>query len=190
MATSEVEICNDALILLGADRISSLTEDTKEAILCNEQYAKMRDQLLISHPWNFSISRTEMAADAALPSGYSDDIWDYAYSLGADVLRVLGVDDEEADWKIEGRKLFANYTPVKIKYIKKVTDVTLFSKYFEEALAWKIAARIGYSLTQNSTLMEGILKQAEEHLRNSRSYDAQEGSIETVMADDWLNVRY
>lgn len=190
MALTEVEICNDALILLGADRISSLTEDTKEAILCNEQYPKMRDQLLISHPWNFAIARTEMAQDSELPEGYDDDVWEYSHSLAADVLRVISVDEVDAEWKIEGRKLFAHYTPVKIKYIKKITDVTLFSKFFEESLAWKLAARIGYALTQNATLMESILKQAEEHLRNARSYDAQEGSLEVVEAEDWLDTRY
>ena len=50
---SEVSICNSALIKLGASRIASLTEDSKEAKLCYEQYPILRDEVQASHPWNF-----------------------------------------------------------------------------------------------------------------------------------------
>ena len=46
MASSEVAICNSALIKIGAAEITSLSDVNKRAQLCNEQYSKLRDELL------------------------------------------------------------------------------------------------------------------------------------------------
>lgn len=57
MATSAEEICNSALQKLGAEDITSLSDTTRRAVLCNRQYNKIRLKLLRSHPWNFAIKR-------------------------------------------------------------------------------------------------------------------------------------
>ena len=49
---SVVDICNGALNQLGASTILSLTEDSKNARLCNARYTQVRDSLFRSHPWN------------------------------------------------------------------------------------------------------------------------------------------
>jgi len=63
MATSAEAICNSALIKIGASTISSLTEDSVEAEACKEQYAKLRDELLRSNPWNFANKRAFLGKD-------------------------------------------------------------------------------------------------------------------------------
>lgn len=189
MATSSVEIANQALIICGADTITSLSSTgTKPQRLCNELYDKIRDQLLISHPWNFAIGRIEIAADADLPANWEDDKWSYAFTLASDVLRVISIDSEE-EWAIENGKLFTTYAPVKIKYIKKETDTTKFSKNFEEALAYALAHAMSYSLTESATVRTQIKEEAELSLKRARSYDAQENSIEVYEISDFLNSR-
>lgn len=189
MALSEVEICNDALIIVGASTISTLSDNTKEAIICNEQYEKVRDQLLQSHPWNFAMKRAEIAADVSLPSGSWD--WDYAFTLPTDCLRIIKVQSEDyTDWAVEGGKIMSNTSPLRILYIRKETDTTLFSKGFEKALAYAIANRVGYALTQSSTLMTKIRTDFDDALSEARSYDGQEKSTEEVQTDLWLNSRF
>lgn len=187
MAASAVEICNDALIILGAEKISSLSDDTRVAILCNEEYEKVRDQLLYSHPWNFAIKQDTWAPDADVPTGHWE--FTYAFSLPSDCLRIWKVDCE-SEWRIHGRKLMANSDVVYVEYIKKETDTTLFTPGFSEALAHKLASRISYSVNQSATFSEGVDKKAEEILRNARSYDAQEAYQDRVFADDFLKARY
>jgi hypothetical protein len=63
---SVVDICNGALNQLGASTILSLTEDSKNARLCNARYTQVRDSLFRSHPWNCLIKRVELAKDTAL----------------------------------------------------------------------------------------------------------------------------
>jgi hypothetical protein len=144
---------------------------------------------LISHPWNFAVARIEIASDANLPTNWDDDIWTYSFTLASDVLRVLSIDDENEPWAVENGVLFANYDPVKIKYIKKETDTTLFSKSFEKALAYQLAYRICYAMTQSSTLLATLKEEADMALREARSYDAQESSPTTWDISDFTNQR-
>ena len=67
MITSPVEICNSALIKVGAGRILSLNDDSERALLMKEQYPKLRDDLIFAHPWNFATKRETLAASVTPP---------------------------------------------------------------------------------------------------------------------------
>ncbi len=187
MAASEVEICNQALYLIGAERISSLTADSKEARICNDMYSVIRDQLLAAHPWNFAIRRAQYSAIDELPDGVFD--WDYAFELPANCLRVVGIDDPEEPWAREADYLYTNYSPVSVKFIEKITSVDKFSPMFTKALAYAIAVEIGPHITQSPTLFERLEKKAEHTIRECRSFDAQEGSVTVPDASDFINIR-
>ena len=49
MASTFVSISNRALTLLGAQPITSLSDDTKEARSCNRMFEQSRDQVLRGH---------------------------------------------------------------------------------------------------------------------------------------------
>ena len=66
---SVVDICNGALNQLGATTILSLTEDSKNARLCNQRFTQVRDAVFRSHPWNCLQKRQELAADTQLLHG-------------------------------------------------------------------------------------------------------------------------
>ena len=95
---SVVDICNNALVDLGASSIVSLTEDSKAARLCNQRYDSIRDTVFRFHPWNCLINRASLAADAVAPA------FEYAfqYTLPTDpyCLRVLSL--ETADFNLCG----------------------------------------------------------------------------------------
>ena len=71
---SVVDICNGALNQLGATTILSLTEDSKNARLCNSRYTQVRDAVFRSHPWNCLQKRVELAADTTAPA------WGFSYA--------------------------------------------------------------------------------------------------------------
>jgi hypothetical protein len=184
MATSEVQICNSALLKLGADRITSMSDDTKSGRACNEQYAKLRDELLGSHPWNFATARVELAqVSTTIPFGF-----EYAYQLPSDCLRVLEADTDYA-WKIEGRYLLSDDSAMNIKYITQVTDVSKFSPMFCEALSLRIAADLAFHISNSASLTELMMAAYEKKLREARSYDAQEGSVDTFSVTTWIDSR-
>lgn len=197
MATSKADICNSALAKVGARRISSLNDDSKEARLCKEIYPRATGELLRSHPWNFAIARVQLAALAAAPAfGFA-----YQFQLPSDCLRVLNVDAEFADdqvgqgahynWKIEGRLLLADDSDIKIKYVDDVTNSPhLFDLAFVEALAYRIASDLAYPLAQSNPLANRMDQQYRAALAFARTYDAQEGSSDRFSADQWLDSRF
>ena len=89
MAT-EVSICSNALRRLGDDPITSLTDDTERARLCNAFYVPARDLVLRSHPWNFAVTRATLAQLSDTPA-YE---YSYQYALPNDpyCLRVLSME--------------------------------------------------------------------------------------------------
>lgn len=183
--TDQLKIANSALIKLGVNRLTALTEQNKAAILINEQYDKMRRNVLRDHPWNFAIARTSLALLASAPE------WEYAYQfqLPIDCLRVLTF-SEDCDWRIEGRYLLSNSGVAKIKYIKDVTDHSLFDDSFAEALSWKIAADLAFPLVQSQTLAQQMMDEYKKSLAQARTMNAQEGTPPNLVDDIFLNVRF
>jgi len=144
MAT-EVSICSNALRRLGDSAITSLTDDTERARLCNAFYADARDAVLRLHPWNFAITRTSLAQLSDTPSyGFA-----YQYSLPTSpyCLRVLGMEYEDYIFKVEnystqGRVLLTDEGTAKILYVARITDTTQFDALFVDVLTAKISIRL------------------------------------------------
>ncbi len=192
MATSSVQIVNSGLILIGAEPINSLSDTSKAAKLANRMYDLLRQDLLLSHPWNFAVARKELAVTVNTPE------YDYAYeyTLPSDVLRVLDTDLPQGEpWEIginptTGDKVFmTDSSAVKIKYVKNLTDTTLFTPTFEQALAARIAAHFAYALVQSSTLQQNMYSLYKDLLSSARSFDAQESADQELEANEWLDVR-
>ena len=185
LTTTETSICNSALIKVGADRITSMTEDNRRAQLCNEQFSKVRDEVLRTHPWNFALARAEFSQLTTTPAfGYS-----YEYSIPSDCLRILNLHDETIEWKQEGNKVLSDSSTIKARYIKRITAPAEYDSIFIEAMALRLAADLAYSLVQSSTLSQNLLAEYERHMALARSIDAQEGTAPDLIDDSFIEAR-
>tara|TARA_S200002703_G_scaffold110664_1_gene96286 strand:+ start:1183 stop:1779 length:597 start_codon:yes stop_codon:yes gene_type:complete len=196
---SVVDICNEAMDLLGAATITSLTENSKEARLCNRRFETVRDAVLRSHPWNTAITRAEIAKDSAAPAfGFS-----YQYTLPTDpyCLRVLSfwnsnVDseiaayDSQVMYKIEGRKILSDEGTCKITYIGRITDTEQYDAMLSNTIAHRLAAETAYAITGSTTVAQQMQALYEQRLREARSMDAMEGYPDKIIADDFVNIRF
>ena len=179
---STVDICNGALNQLGATTILSLTEDSKNARLCNSRYTQVRDAVFRSHPWNCLQQRLELAQSTTTPAwGYS-----FKYDLPGDCLRLLRILDYDSDHKVEGRSILSNNSSMKILYISRVTDPNQYDENLRETLSAALAADIAYAITSNNTTQQNMLALYQEKLRDARFVDSTEGyntTQEDGMAD-------
>lgn len=191
MADTDLSIINSALAKIGVDFIGARADQSKAAIWANEQYDKKRKYLLRAHPWNFALDRSSLAALVTTPVFE----FDLEYQIPINSLRILKIDDENVQalrgkFKIEGRKILTNLAaPLNIQFISNITDTTLFDANFDEALACLLAAELAYPLVQSASLTTAMYKMYELSLRETRSYDAQEGSADDLGADIWLDAR-
>ena len=191
MAT-EVSICSNALRRLGDDPITSLTDDTERARLCNAFYIPSRDQVLRSHPWNFAITRATLAQLSDTPA-YE---YSYQYALPTDpyCLRVLEMEYKDYVFKIEhlasqGRVLLTNEGTAKILYIARVTDTVQFDSMFVDVLTAKLAVDLAYPVTNSVKLQDQMQKLFQQKLSEARSVDGQEGFIDDLVSDTFTDFR-
>ena len=56
---SVVDICNESMDLLGAATITALTENSKEARLCNRRVETVRDAVVRAQNMNVAITKAE-----------------------------------------------------------------------------------------------------------------------------------
>ena len=183
---SEVQICNLALTKIGEDQISSLTDNSKAARLCNLHYEPLRDAVLRGHLWNFAIKRVILALSTNTPA------FDYAYqhALPVDYLRAFDVNlISAAEWKIENGFLLSDSDEVTLKYIARITDPDLFDVLFRDCLAARIAAELAQPITDDKKLTEQMFSIYNGKIAEARSMDAMEGTPENITADAWLDSR-
>ena len=190
---SVVQICNSALNQLGASSITALTENSKNARLCNERYETIRDAVFRSHPWNCLIKRVQLAKDTDTPAwGFTSQ-----YTLPADCLRVLQIRDYASDYKIEGRKLLINEDEVFLIYSAQITDVNELDVLLRETISAGIASDISYAITFNLQVTKLMTEKYGLKLSEARHTDASEGyntdptlgNTDQVITEDFLNSR-
>lgn len=57
MAQSNLDVSNNALYKVGAQKIVALSDNTKEAKICNDRVDPCKKAVLRLHPWNFATKR-------------------------------------------------------------------------------------------------------------------------------------
>jgi hypothetical protein len=171
---STVDICNGALNQLGATTILSLTEDSKNARLCNSRYTQVRDGLFRTHPWNCLQKRVELAVDT---------------------LKIL---DYDSNYKVEGRKILSNTSSMKILYIGRITDPNEYDELLRETLSASLAADIAFAVTSNNTTATNMYNLFQDKLKDARFVDSTEGQnvdqdlgmADQIDASTFINSRF
>lgn len=157
---SQAEICNRALTKLGASRITAITDNNKSARTMAALWDTVRRAELRKRNWNFAIKRDSLPALSAAPA------WGFgvAYQLPSDFLRLVQLSDiyivpgltdyregDDSAYAIEGQTLLTDFSaPVKIRYIRDITDTGAFDSLFVEVMASKLAYEGCYEITQSN----------------------------------------
>ena len=191
---SIVDICNGALNQLGASTIITLTEDSKNARLCNARFTQIRDSVFRSHPWNCLQKRVELAADTDTPAwGFTSQ-----FTIPADCLRVLSILDFDSDHKIEGRKILTDNSSMKILYVSRLTDPNEYDELLRETLSAALAADIAYAVTSSNPVAKNMYDLFQQKLKEARFVDSTEGQnmnpekgmADVIGADTFINSRF
>lgn len=187
---SVVDICNQALTKNGAATITDLLDDTRNAQVMNAIYEAKRDAELAAHPWTFAITRTKIPALSTAPSFG----WLRSFPLPTDCLRVVEVDeffvayDSSAgpEFEIEASAILSDYaSPLKLRYVQRVTNAGLFSALFAEALACRLAAESAEKITQNLSKREAAWAEYKQAIAAARRANAIERAPQRQQPTSW-----
>jgi len=180
-----VDICNFALAKCGEQRIVSLNDKSKNAILCNLHFEQTLQEVLRNHPWNCAIKRASLAEYTDTPAfGF-----DHQYYLPEDCLRILWMEEDTAVFRIESGMLLTDENPANVIYIRNVTDMNDLDPLCVKVVMLELAIKLSYNLTETRTQTEALLAEAERAWIEARAMDAHEGTPKVVEFSEWLNAR-
>jgi len=184
-----VEIVNQALVLLGAEPINSLADESAEANTANTLYPTCKAELLVRCPWRFAIKQATLARSTFTPTDAKGvEQWDFAYRMPADMLRMRSVRGRPP-YEIYGDLLYTNVDQVLIDYWRDCEEAEL-PPDFVKALANRLAADMAVSITEDRTRAEHYAVIAEDLIKRAITTDLQARPEEPANNATLLQVRF
>lgn len=193
---SKVEIFNRALVKLGASRITDPLDGGKSATTLSALYDVTRDAELAAHPWSFAITRALIPASTTVVPGYAR-----SFPMPAEYLAMVQVGDsyvfydassgERAPggplFEIEGGAVLTDEpSPLRIRYVQRITNPGLFAPLFVEALACRLAAEGCEAITQSLAKREAAWKERTQAIREAKRCNAIERPPQALPPGSWV----
>ena len=178
MSVSAVSICSNALLMNGAQTISSFSDNTERARQCANLYPTVRDYVLSSHPWNCCIKRVQLSPDSTSPA-YD---WVNQFTLPADFLRILAVGEAggEDDYDIEDGKILTDAALLNLRYIYRNDNEVKWTGLLVMAVTLAMRSVLAFPITQSTSLEQLITTSIKPILQQARAIDAQDQPPETL----------
>lgn len=191
MATTALNIANKALLIIGADTITALTDSNTPAKACNELYEDIRDEVLIAtrHGWNCAKKRVELTVEGVDPRFD----YDYRYTKPPDCLRVLFLSDTNgkkttAKWEVLGKHIYSDEPAISVVYIYQLTDVAKMTPLLVLCIALQLAVSISYRIKQSSELEAKLEKKFAAALFLAEGMEASE-RYSPPASKKWVDVK-
>tara|TARA_R100001198_G_scaffold9271_1_gene4030 strand:- start:437 stop:1027 length:591 start_codon:yes stop_codon:yes gene_type:complete len=192
MATTKVDICSTALVMIGANTITSFSDDSTEANVCNTVYEDILKSALTRHRWRFATEQKQLSLLTAEPTGR----YAYAYQLPTQPellqLITLTVNDIVIPYERYGDKVFLdNYgstSTVICDYIYRA-DEGEFPPHFILALEYTLASLFAGSIARDSGMIKQFADMAERQYLIAKNVDSAERTTKQLDQSRFINLR-
>jgi hypothetical protein len=166
--STSVDIANRALVHCGVPLITSFADNSKNAVLSNFLYDKIRLAELREHIWRFAVksqSLSVVTSPADLVGHYTDGTIKNAFPYPTGYVRPANQDPKRAgtahqrttggiqfsDFEFEASYIVTALPgPLIFRYVMDITNVGSFDGLFCEALAARLALAMMPTVTQNA----------------------------------------
>lgn len=188
--TSAVQICSNALLMLGGQTISDFEEaqSSDRGRLAANLYPMARNFVLRSHPWNCATKRVILNPEAATPA------FDYTYQfvLPGDWVRTLQVGYEGCpiEYKHEGRRLLANENVLPLRYVWRNENEGTWDDLLIWAMTNVMRGIMANPITASTGLEQLIQQELNPILQQARAVDGQDDPPDQFGDFPLLEARY
>lgn len=192
MATSKVDICARALVMIGAQPISSFEDGSTEALVASNVYEDIVQACLTRHRWKFATNQKELSLLSTAPVGR----YEYAYQLPADpgVLQIntLTVNDYIIPYTRYKNMIYvntygANHNLV-LDYIYRVEE-DYFPAHFRLALEYELASLFAGSVARDAGMINQFKQMSDRQFLISKNIDTAEVTTRKLDTSRFINLR-
>jgi len=189
----KIWVANLALRKLGSARISSFDENTPESRVIRDVYDSILEEVLCQGQWTFAQKRAALTQTTDTVPVTTDGV-SIVYAMPNDCLKVNYYSPSSAIVKLEYFQsrvvILSNVSDLKIFYTFRNIDPNTYFPNFITALATRLASEIGFNLTQATKKAALLLEEYTKiRLPNALSTDAQQGTGQEAIQDEWENAR-
>ena len=173
-ASSPVDVCSRALILIGADPISSFDDGNNEALVSSNMYEDVARASLVNTRWRFATNQVVLNRLTEAPTGR----FDAAYQLPTGWLmsHVVTVNDFPIEYQTYGDKLFCNEdasASLVLDFTHRANEQD-WPSYFTLAVEYELASVFALSLARDQSLATLMSQQATVTMAKARNLDSQQ----------------
>ena len=189
VANSDIDIASRALVLIGAEPITSFTAQSTEATVANAIYEDMVRTTLCSSRWRFATNQAELNLLTATPTGR----YDRAHQLPADLLMLhaVTVNDAVIEYNVYGDKVFSDSASSD----SLIADYTFraleqdFPSYFTVALQFSLAAALALGIARDEQLSSVLEGKGAQLLQQAKTLDSQQQTTRKLLTSRFITER-
>ena len=188
-ASSPVDVCSRALIMIGADPITSFDDGNNEALIASNMYEDIARASLVNTRWRFATNQVILNRLTEVPTGR----YDAAYQLPSGWLmtHAVTVNDNPIEYQTYGDKLFNNASSSD----ELVLDFTYraeeqyWPSYFTVAVEYELAVVFAVGLARDQQLAQLMSQQAIAAMTKARNLDGQQQTPRKLITNRFISNR-
>jgi len=169
---TKVDVCSRALVMMGADPISSFTDGTTESDAASHLYDDTVANELSSYPWSFSKKQEQLSRVTAAPQAN----FTAQYIRPADCLRIdrLTSNDWDVPFRTVGDRLLCNASDEEVLTATYTANIAVseWPPYFLTLVELRLAAIFCTAVAQKADIADYFEKRADVQMRQAKHADA------------------
>lgn len=188
-ASSSIDVCSRALILIGAEPITSFDDNNNEALIASNMYEDIARSALVNTRWRFATNQAVLNRLSDSPTGR----YDAAYQLPSGWLmtHAVTVNDHPIEYQTYGNKLFCNEganSELILDYTYRAEEQD-WPSYFTIAVEYELAAVFAVGLARDQSLAQLMTQQAQVSMMKARGLDSQQQTTRKLSTSRFISNR-
>ena len=173
-SNTALDIASRALVLIGAEPITSFESSSTEALVASNMYEDVVRSSLCICRWRFATEQAVLNQLTDTPTGR----FDIAHQLPSNLLMLhaVTINDNKINYTVYGDKVFSDSTTNDIliaDYTYRADEVD-FPSYFSLAVQYSLASVFATAIARDDKLMEMMEVKAERLMAKARNLDGQQ----------------
>jgi hypothetical protein len=188
-ANSPIDICSRALILIGAEPITSFEDGNTEALVAVNMYEDIARASLVNTRWRFATNQAVLNRLSDAPTGR----YEKAYQLPSDMLMLhaVTVQDLPIEYQTYGNKVYSDTSDndtLVADYTFRAEEDT-WPSYFTIAVVYSLSIVFATSIARNSNLAGIMADQAQITMAKARNLDGQQQTSRKLVTSRFIAER-
>jgi len=186
---SALDIASRALVLIGAEPITSFESSSSEALVASNMYEDVVRSSLCVARWRFATEQATLNQLSDTPTGR----FDIAHQLPSDLLMLhaVTVNDIKLEYTIYGDKVFSDSSTsdaLIADYTFRALE-TSFPSYFSLAVQYALASVFATAIARDDKLMEMMEVKADRLMAKARNLDSQQQTTRALSTSRFTSYR-